>query len=302
MSKSSDHIQLLPQAAVVQLDMLGNSLASARKRPKESLRAWAARVDFVQIKTGHGQPVQQVGLCKFVAGEGIDGDAARSSYSPRQVLIVRKEDLAEFGLPIGYLKENLVISGLSRDEFQPGKMLRFEGGSSIHLVFYCEPCKGIAERVKNLKSIVGRRGILCVVTKSGNIFTGAHCMSESSELEAMSASAGERVMQVVSRIPSGRVLDYATLLTAAGLQRAYFRVIPAYLKTARANGLPAHRVVTSRFEVPSFMLDLVNELVDELGVKNLGDASLLPHYLLKFLWQPKALEILVPNPLLTSPP
>jgi alkylated DNA nucleotide flippase Atl1 len=259
-------------------------------------------VDNLFIKALHAMPVQTVSECKLLVGEGIDGDAARSLSSPRQVLIVRKEDLDEFNLPIGYLKENLVISGLSRAEFQPGKMLHFEGGSSIHIAFYCEPCKSIGERVQSLKSIVGRRGVMGVVTKSGNILAGAHCMSESSELQAMSAIAGERVMQVVSRIPSGKVLDYATLLTAAGLQRAYFRVIPTYLKKARANGLPAHRVVTSRFEVPSFMVDRVDELAGELGVKNLGDASLLPHCLLKFLWQPKALEVLVPNPLLTSPP
>jgi alkylated DNA nucleotide flippase Atl1 len=259
-------------------------------------------VDNIFIKALHAMPVQTVRECELLVGEGIHGDVARSTHSPRQVLIVRKEDLNEFDLPIGYLKENLVISGLSRAQFQPGKMLHFEGGSSIHLAFYCEPCKSIAERVKNLKSIVGRRGVLGVVTKSGNVLTGSHCMSEPSELESMSASAGERVMQVVSCIPSGKVLDYATLLTAAGLQRAYFRVIPTYLKTARTNGLPAHRVVTSRFEVPSFMFDRVDELAGELGVKNLGDTSLLPHSLLKFLWQPKALEILVRNPKLTSPP
>jgi alkylated DNA nucleotide flippase Atl1 len=253
-------------------------------------------VEALFIKALHAMPVKKVAQCVLVVGEGFDGDVARSAHSPRQVLIVRKEDLYEFDLPIGYLKENLVVSGLSRDEVKPGKMLHFKGGSSIHLSFYCEPCKSIAERVKNLKSIVGRRGVLGVVTKSGNILTGAHCMSEPSELEAMSASAGERVMQVVSRIPSGRVIDYVTLLTAAGLQRAYFRVIPTYLKTARANGLPAHRVVTSRFEVPIFMFDRVDELASELGVNNLGDAFLLPHSLLKFLWQPKALEILVPNP------
>jgi hypothetical protein len=44
MSKSSDHIQFLPQAAVVQLAALGKNLSIARKRRREFLRAWAARI------------------------------------------------------------------------------------------------------------------------------------------------------------------------------------------------------------------------------------------------------------------
>lgn len=50
MSKSSEHIQFLPQAAVVQLASLGKNLSIARKRRKESLRDWAARMG-VSVRT-----------------------------------------------------------------------------------------------------------------------------------------------------------------------------------------------------------------------------------------------------------
>ncbi len=50
MSKSSDHIQFLPQPALVQLTAFGANLAIARKRRKESLRSWAARIG-VSVRT-----------------------------------------------------------------------------------------------------------------------------------------------------------------------------------------------------------------------------------------------------------
>jgi transcriptional regulator with XRE-family HTH domain len=49
-SKSSDHLQFLPQPALIQLEQLGANLSIARKRRKESLRAWAARLG-VSVRT-----------------------------------------------------------------------------------------------------------------------------------------------------------------------------------------------------------------------------------------------------------
>jgi transcriptional regulator with XRE-family HTH domain len=50
MPKSSQHLKFLPQQAVVHLASLGANLSIARKRRKESLRAWAARLD-VSVRT-----------------------------------------------------------------------------------------------------------------------------------------------------------------------------------------------------------------------------------------------------------
>jgi transcriptional regulator with XRE-family HTH domain len=50
MSKSSDHLRFLPQPALIQLAQLGTNLSIARKRRKESLRAWAARMG-VSVRT-----------------------------------------------------------------------------------------------------------------------------------------------------------------------------------------------------------------------------------------------------------
>jgi alkylated DNA nucleotide flippase Atl1 len=223
-------------------------------------------IEALFLKPAPSRPIVPADTLNLIAGEGLEGDAARSLSSPRQVLIVRQEDLDAFDLPRGYLKENLVISGLATEDFQPGKSIEFECGGSIHLTFYCEPCKAIVERVPNLKSIVGRRGILGVVTQSGRLIGGIRVKSTKGELEAMSVSPGERVCAVIARIPRGRVIDYAVLLQAAGLQRVFFRAIPSYLKVAQALDLPAFRVVTSRLKVPDCMPGAAAILATELDL------------------------------------
>jgi alkylated DNA nucleotide flippase Atl1 len=244
------------------------------------------------IKAGVGKPMQSVDTLQLVAGVGIVGDVASAAISPRQVLIVRKEHLNDFGLPVGYLKENLVISGLSEIDFQPGKLIHFEGGASVHFAFHCEPCKTIAERVPNLKSIVGRRGLLGVITQSGSIAVGTKCHVMNSPLAAMSSNARDRVCQVIRCIPSGKVLDYAALLQAAGLQRVYFRAIPSYLKHALVLGLPVHRVVTSRFTIPEIFVGATERLGTELNLNELE----------RHRWVPKILDVLSGNPCFGTAP
>jgi alkylated DNA nucleotide flippase Atl1 len=244
------------------------------------------------IKAGAGKPMQAVDTLQLVAGAGIVGDVASAAISPRQVLVVRKEDLDDFSLPIGYLKENLVIAGLSEIDFQPGKVILFEGGASLHLAFHCEPCKTIAERVPNLKSIVGWRGVLGVVTQSGLITLDAKCHVMNSPLVAMSSNARDRVCQVISCIPSGKVIDYALLLQAAGLQRVYFRAIPSYLKHALELGLPIHRVVTSRFTTPEIVAGATERLGAELSLDQLA----------LHRWEPKILDVLSANPCFSTSP
>jgi hypothetical protein len=111
------------------------------------------RVEALFAKQAINTPVIPFNCLNLIAGEGIENDIARSIASPRQVLVVRREDLDEFDLPIGYLGENIVIFGLHAKDFQPGNSIDFDGGARVHLVMYCEPCKTITERVPNLKSM-----------------------------------------------------------------------------------------------------------------------------------------------------
>lgn len=101
----------------------------------------------------------------------------------------------------------------------------------------------------------------------------------------MPSNAGLRIHQVVARIPRGMVINYTTLLAAADLQRVYFRAIPAYLKTARASGLPAHRVVTSRLSIPENTPEATMALSYELDLKQLDQRQ----------WEPDVLDVLSGN-------
>jgi alkylated DNA nucleotide flippase Atl1 len=55
----------------------------------------------------------------------------------------------------------------------------------------------------------------------------------------------DRFVAFVSRIPEGRVVSTSDLLLALGVNRAYYRTIPRWLKTAPST-LPIHRLVSSR--------------------------------------------------------
>ena len=200
------------------------------------------RVSKLFLKPAHGAGMVSVQNIELAHG-GVVGDVSRSSSSPRQVLLARNEDINHFGLPPGYLRENILLTGLTSTEFKPGQMVNFVSGASIHLVFYCEPCQKIGERVPRLSELIHRRGILGIVTQEGPMEEGDEFTICQSSFNPMSDKAQDRVHQVIAAIPKGSVIDYSTLLHASGLQRPYFRVIPKYLQSALAEGLPAHRVV-----------------------------------------------------------
>jgi alkylated DNA nucleotide flippase Atl1 len=240
------------------------------------------RVEALFAKQAISSPVLPFNCLSLISGEGIENDIARSISSPRQVLVVRREDLDDFDLPMGYLRENIVLSGVQTNDFQPGNSIHFEGGARVHLVMYCEPCKTIAERVPNLKSIIERRGILGVITQSGRLMKHTKFEMFESNLAVMPSNVSQRICHVIARIPRGQVIDYPTLLVAAGLQRVYFRAIPSYLKAARACGLPAHRVVDSRLNIPEHVPEAASLLGNELDLQQLSQCR----------WRPSIIDIL----------
>jgi alkylated DNA nucleotide flippase Atl1 len=210
-----------------------------------------ATVDGIGVKDVPGSPMRSASSVRFLEGKGIAGDVSANAGSPRQVLVVRAEDRSQFKLPRGYLRENISISGFAPEEVAPGRVLEFASGAKLFLVFNCEPCKTISGLVPNLKEITGRRGVLGIVLNNGSVSSHEDCQSFSTtDLDRLSDKPSERVFAIIRRIPAGRVIDYATLLVAAGLQGPYFRVMPKYLSQALLVGIPAHRVVDSSFRVP----------------------------------------------------
>jgi alkylated DNA nucleotide flippase Atl1 len=205
-------------------------------------------------KSARGAAVQNLQHCRLQAGYGMVGDIHANSLSPRQILVVRQEDLHKGALgcgPIdsiqpGALSENMLITGLSAGDFVPGAVLRFAEGAAIRLTFYCEPCKRIAGLVWSLADIAQKRGILGVVVVDGLVSAAAELTVEVGAYEALSEIPYQRFLDFLAELPVGKVATYSSVLVGIGVDRSYFRAIPGYLRKAALAGYPAHRVVDSK--------------------------------------------------------
>ena len=97
------------------------------------------------------------GSLELVTGVGIAGDLHAEAFSPRQLLVVRRETIAGFGIAPGALGENLVVEGVPAEAFVPGAVIRCASGVAIRLTMHCVPCRRIAHLGVDLKRLVQAR-------------------------------------------------------------------------------------------------------------------------------------------------
>ena len=90
------------------------------------------------IKQERKIPVSASHKLKFLSGYGIEGDINGNSCSPRQVLIVNREDLDRRSISPGELRENIVVAGIDSTVFKPGAKVAFSSGAEVRLTFYIE--------------------------------------------------------------------------------------------------------------------------------------------------------------------
>src|SRR5713101_7926357 len=121
------------------------------------------QITHLFFKPCHGVPMVPGSPMELKAGHGIKGDVNAQAMSPRQILLVRQEDLDEFAIAPGALRENVVIAGLTSEVFSSGALLTIEHTVKIRATFLCEACKRIAHVVPSLKSIADKRGLLGVI-------------------------------------------------------------------------------------------------------------------------------------------
>ncbi|WP_292706993.1 MGMT family protein [Nostoc sp. NMS2] len=207
-------------------------------------------------------------------GHGIEEDINADPISPRQVLIVRYEDILDLSIQPGELRENIVVTGIRFDNFIPGSLLTFESGAAIRLTFHCEPCKRIAHLVESLNSIKGKRGILGVVTKSGQIQVGSNFQVQAHKFPALPENPYERFLNFIIKIPSGKVVTYKQIIKGMGVDNSYLRAIPTYLKKTSATDYPVHRILDSKGYLINYVNQQKNKLETE-GVKVLAEADLV---------------------------
>ncbi|QSJ14079.1 MGMT family protein [Nostoc sp. UHCC 0702] len=221
---------------------------------------------------------QGVGMveCKRInlkVGHGIESDINANPISPRQVLVIRYEDIAELKINPGELRENIAIAGIQTEYFIPGSVITFESGAAIRLTFYCEPCKRIAHLVKSLKSIQYKRGILGVIIKSGTVEVGSKVQIQTNMFPALPENPYERFLELLRKVPSGKVVSYKHIIQAIGVDNSYIRAIPTYIKKAAATVYPIHRILDSQGNLIKFAFNQKNKLEAE-GIQVLCNADL----------------------------
>jgi alkylated DNA nucleotide flippase Atl1 len=198
------------------------------------------------LKQQHGSVMREVEELNLKVGYGIEGDINANPISPRQILVVRYEDIVDFAIPPGELRENIVIAGIKPENFTPGSLITFESGAAIRLTFYCEPCKRIAHLVDSLNTLRHQRGILGVTINSGRIHVGNKIQVHTNKFPALSEKPYERFLDFIVKVPSGKVVNYKQIIQAIGVDNSYIRAIPIYLKKTSADDYPIHRVLDSQ--------------------------------------------------------
>ena len=123
---------------------------------------------------GHREPMSPAETVRLIENHGIEGDrhAGRGSNNLRQVLLMDRETLAEFGLPAGEVRENLTTSGLDLSKLQTGWRLSV-GEGELEVTGECTPCSRLEEISPGLQGqLTGRRGILAAVRRTGSVAVG----------------------------------------------------------------------------------------------------------------------------------
>ncbi|MBW4423750.1 MAG: MGMT family protein [Nostoc desertorum CM1-VF14] len=219
---------------------------------------------FTKVKPGSA--MVELKTLNLKVGHGIEGDINADPISPRQVLIVRYEDILDLSIKPGELRENIVVAGIEFENFIPGSLLTSESGAAIRLTFYCEPCKQIANLVKSLKSIQGKRGILGVVIKSGQIQVDSNFQVQANKFPALSENPYKRFLNFIIKIPNGKVVTYKQIIKGIGVDNSYLRAIPTYLKKTSAADYPVHRILDSKGHLITYVNNQRDKLETE-GIK-----------------------------------
>lgn len=204
----------------------------------------SVRVLRAFVKPAHGAAMREAESVTLRAGHGIVGDVSVACNSPRQVLFASEPVYRRLGLEPGALRENFLIDG-EIESFASGQVLRLGPEVQVRLTIPCEPCAKLNRVRPGLaRQVAGHRGFLGRVVAGGVVRPGDGVVLSEAVFPPMPLRPRERVYELVSRIPAGRVLGYKALVRTLGLTRTYVRVIPRFLAAA-PSGVPVHRVVTT---------------------------------------------------------
>ncbi|BCL37965.1 MGMT family protein [Nostoc sp. MS1] len=237
--------------------------------------------------------MKEVNELSFTRGYGIEGDVNANPFSPRQVLVLRYEESIDLAIPPGELRENLVITGITSEDFTSGSLISFDSGAAIRLTFHCEPCKRIEHLVDSLKTIQYKRGLLGVVINSGIVRIGDKVNIQPEKFPILFENPYERFLDFIVKVPAGKVVTYKHILEVIGVDKSYMRAIPTYLKKTSAQNYPIHRILDSQGYLIKYAPNQKSQLESE-NIEVLCDQNESHKYFVKinkYLYQDAAIYL-----------
>ncbi len=127
-----------------------------------------ASVIHLQLKPAQGEPMRPVESVEAIADFGLRDDA-NAGRGKRQILIIEREVLDEFQLPIGDVRENITVQGIRLAGMAPGTRVRV-GQALLEATLDCAPCQFIEGKRPGLREAMkGKRGTLFRVIEGGEI-------------------------------------------------------------------------------------------------------------------------------------
>ncbi len=129
------------------------------------------KIIHLQLKPAEGEPMKVAATVEAIANHGLRDDA-NAGRTKRQVLIIERELLDEFQLPIGDVRENITVEGIALAGTPTGTRLRV-GQALLEATLDCAPCQFIEDKRPGLRAAMeGKRGTLFKVIESGRINLG----------------------------------------------------------------------------------------------------------------------------------
>jgi MOSC domain-containing protein YiiM len=129
------------------------------------------QIIHLQIKPAEGAPMKLVSSVTAITGYGLQDDA-NAGRSKRQVLIIERELLDAFQLPIGDVRENITVQGIQLAGMAAGTQVRV-GKALLEATLDCAPCQFIEDKRPGLRAAMeGKRGTLFKVIEGGAINVG----------------------------------------------------------------------------------------------------------------------------------
>ena len=127
-----------------------------------------ASVIHLQLKPAQGEPMRPVEFVEAIADFGLRDDA-NAGRGKRQILIIERELLDEFQLPIGDVRENITVQGIRLAGMAAGTRVRV-GQALLEATLDCAPCQFIEDKRFGLREAMkGKRGTLFRVVEGGEI-------------------------------------------------------------------------------------------------------------------------------------